>query len=144
MSMITPPIAIAAFAAASIANADAAVTGLQAMRFGWIAFVIPFVFILSPDILLRGDWLGIGLAVMGVWFGSIASAGYFSRLLGTPLRIVFAALAMAVLFPSDFFEAGRLTNLAALASGCLIMAWLWRAGVSAKHEAEVGAVAARK
>ena len=55
MSMITPPVALAAYAAASLANTDAMKTGWLAMRFGWIAFVIPFLFIRSPSLLLIGS-----------------------------------------------------------------------------------------
>jgi TRAP transporter 4TM/12TM fusion protein len=47
MSMITPPIALAAFAAASIAHAPAMATGWAAMRFGWSAYVIPVLFVFS-------------------------------------------------------------------------------------------------
>ena len=55
MSMITPPIALAAFAAASIARAPAMATGWAAMRFGWSAYVIPVLFVFSPTLLLIGD-----------------------------------------------------------------------------------------
>src|SRR5690606_3170610 len=47
MSMITPPICIAAFAAASVAGADAMRTGFTATRFGWTAFIVPFLFVYS-------------------------------------------------------------------------------------------------
>lgn len=126
MSMITPPIAIAAFAAASIAKTDAVSTGWQAMKFGWIAFVIPFVFILSPGILLNGDWLGICFVSIGVLFGSIASAGHFCRKLGATLRLVFALAALTVLVPGVLAEAGRLVNWLGFVGGSFAMAWLWR------------------
>ena len=54
MSMITPPVAIAAYAAASLAQTDPMKTGWTAVRFGWIAFIIPFLFIRSPSLLLEG------------------------------------------------------------------------------------------
>lgn len=133
MSMITPPIAIAAFAAASIAKANPVATGWQAIKFGWIAFVIPFVFILSPGILLRGDWLGIGFATIGVWFGSIASAGYFCRRLGPIFRSLFALAALAVLVPGLVSETGRLINWFGLIGGCLAVTWLWRENSSGKR-----------
>ena len=56
MSMITPPVALAAYAAASLANTDPMKTGWIAMRFGWIAFIIPFLFIRAPSLLLEGSF----------------------------------------------------------------------------------------
>lgn len=54
-SAITPPVAVAAFAAASITKADAMATGVSAVKSGFVIFVIPFVFALYPEILLIED-----------------------------------------------------------------------------------------
>lgn len=51
-SAITPPVALAAFAAASITKEDPMITGLSAVRSGVVMFVIPFVFALYPELLL--------------------------------------------------------------------------------------------
>lgn len=59
LSMITPPIALAAFAAASIAEAPQLKTGIQAFRFGWIAYLLPFLFIYKPGLLMAGSALDI-------------------------------------------------------------------------------------
>jgi TRAP-type uncharacterized transport system fused permease subunit len=71
MSMITPPVAIAAFAAAGLADADPMKCGWAAVRFGWIAYVIPFLFVLSPSLILVGDVLtvvaSLATAILGVW-----------------------------------------------------------------------------
>ena len=53
MSMVTPPVAIAAFFAASLAGAEPMRTGFTAMRFGWTAYIVPFLFIFSPSLLLQ-------------------------------------------------------------------------------------------
>jgi len=53
MSMITPPVAIGAFFAASLAGAEPMRTGFTAMRFGWTAYIVPFLFIFSPALLLQ-------------------------------------------------------------------------------------------
>jgi TRAP transporter 4TM/12TM fusion protein len=127
MSMITPPIAIAAFAAASLARAEPMKTGWEAMKFGWIAYVIPFVFILSPGILLRGDWAAICLAVIGVWFGSIAVVGYFAGPIGATYRILFAGAALAVFWPGGGDDFNRLINWVGLIGGSATMLWLRRA-----------------
>ncbi len=54
MTMITPPVAVAAFAGASLAGSDAMQTGWEAVRFGWVAYLIPFLFVAAPSLLLDG------------------------------------------------------------------------------------------
>ena len=60
MSMITPPVAIAAFAAATLAGAPMMKTGWQAVKYGWSAYLIPFVFIMSPALIMQGGALEVG------------------------------------------------------------------------------------
>ena len=48
MSLITPPIATAAFVAATIAKTDPMAAGWTAMRFGWASYIVPFLFVYSP------------------------------------------------------------------------------------------------
>src|SRR5262249_26667982 len=80
LSMISPPVAVAAFVAANLANADPNKAGWVAMAFGWTIFVIPFLFVYSGTLLLKGDPLFIVFdfvtAVAGVWFISAAVMGY--------------------------------------------------------------------
>src|SRR5258708_15879053 len=84
--MISPPVAIAAFVAANLAGADPNRTGWTAMAFGWTLFVIPFLFVFSGTLLLKGDPLSIALdlvlAVAGAWFISPPMMGYALRPLG--------------------------------------------------------------
>ncbi|MFQ5971281.1 MAG: TRAP transporter permease [Alphaproteobacteria bacterium] len=105
MSMITPPIAIAAFAAASLAQAEPMRTGVAAMRYGWSAYVIPFIFIASPALLFAGPAAGVGIAFLsalaGVWLGSAALAGHFFGPLGTAYRAGLAVVAVALLLPQE-------------------------------------------
>src|SRR5207244_6067816 len=61
LSMISPPVAIAAFVAANLAGADPNRTGWVAMAFGWTLFVIPFLFVFSGTLLLKGDPLSIAV-----------------------------------------------------------------------------------
>lgn len=63
LSYITPPVAMAAVAASSIAKAPAMQTGVTAMRLGAILFILPFLFVLNPNLILEGDALHITLAV---------------------------------------------------------------------------------
>jgi len=103
MSMITPPIALAAFAAASISRADPMRTGYAAMRMGWVAYVIPFLFVLSPTLIMVGTpWmiaLNAATATVGVYIGSVAMTGYFTRPLSPVTRILLGIGGLAAVFP---------------------------------------------
>ena len=103
MSMITPPIALAAFAAASIARSDPMKTGFVAMRMGWVAYVIPFLFVLSPTLIMAGPpWqiaLNAATATVGVYIASVAMVGFFTRPLGALTRILLGIGGLAAVFP---------------------------------------------
>jgi TRAP transporter 4TM/12TM fusion protein len=123
LSMITPPVAIGAFAAANLAGADPMKTGFEAVRFGWLVFVIPFLFVFSGTLLMRGDPVLIVVdfvvAIAGVWFGAAGIMGYSVRPLGAPARIAYIAAGLCLLTPLEAFGAGRWINLvgALLAAG---------------------------
>ncbi|HSA90051.1 MAG TPA: TRAP transporter fused permease subunit [Burkholderiales bacterium] len=116
LSMITPPVAIGAFAAANLAGADPMRTGWTAMAVGWCVFVIPFLFVFSGTLLLKGDpWLialDVATATAGVWLVSAASAGYAARPLGAPARLVYAAAGLALMLPAGAFAEARWFNVA--------------------------------
>lgn len=63
LSYITPPVAMAAVAASSIAKASAMRTGVTAMRLGAILFVLPFLFVLNPNLILQGETIDILISV---------------------------------------------------------------------------------
>jgi TRAP transporter 4TM/12TM fusion protein len=121
MSMITPPVAIAAFAAASLTRADAMKTGFAAVRFGWVAYVIPFLFVLSPGLLMEGGPVGIIIALLtasiGVWLGSVGLIGYFVRPLSWPARAVFVVTGFCAMLPAEAFTAGLTFKLGGIAVG---------------------------
>ncbi len=122
MSMITPPIAIAAFAAASVAKADPMRTGLAATRFGWTAFIVPVLFVYSPSLLLIGQPLTIVVAVttagFGVWLISAAAVGYFMRPLVLPMRLLFGGAGLAALIPASAIpEFGVLIDIVGVVVG---------------------------
>ncbi|MGH6925746.1 MAG: TRAP transporter permease [Propylenella sp.] len=135
MSMITPPVAIAAFAAAGIAEASAMRTGFAAVRFGWTAYIVPVLFVASPSLLLIGDagdiTLAVMTAVMGVWLVSVAVAGYFTRRLGAPLRLLFGAAGLLSLIPADAFSGALWTDILGVALGGILIAREALAGRSA-------------
>jgi len=116
LSMISPPVAIAAFVAANLAGADPNRTGWVAMAFGWTLFVIPFLFVFSGTLLLKGDPLSIAvdlsLAVAGVWFISAAMMGYAARPLGFAARACHGVTGLCLFMPANAFGAGRWINAA--------------------------------
>jgi TRAP transporter 4TM/12TM fusion protein len=127
MSMITPPVAIAAFAAASLAGADAMKTGFAAMRFGWTAFVVPFLFIASPSLLLQGDpekviWAVI-TAIAGVWLACIGVVGYLTRPLNPLQRAGAIAAGLMMLVPAGAFEGALATDIGGIVLAVAIVGW---------------------
>ncbi len=107
MSMITPPIAFAVFTAANLAGSNATRTGLAAVRMSWSAYLIPFLFVASPSLLLKGSFAGIlfavTAAVAGILLTSMGVVGYCTRNLGALHRAVFivAGLAMLASIPAE-------------------------------------------
>lgn len=104
MSMVTPPVAIAAFAAAALAGSGPMSTALAAMRFGWPAFILPFAFAYNPALILKGSGgeivLALGLAVVGVAGVTAAICGWFHRSLNLAMRIAgFCIGGLCLLWP---------------------------------------------
>jgi TRAP transporter 4TM/12TM fusion protein len=99
ISFITPPVALAAFAAAPIAKTGYFRIGWQAMKLGSIIYVVPFVFALNPALVLRGPWQEIalvtGTAFAGVFLVASAVQGYLlglGAMRATPLGVAARAL----------------------------------------------------
>lgn len=80
ISFITPPVALAAFAAAPIAQTSFFKIGFQSMRLGTIIYIVPFVFVLNPALVLKGSIADIALvtatAFLGVFAVASAMQGY--------------------------------------------------------------------
>jgi TRAP transporter 4TM/12TM fusion protein len=114
LSMITPPVCVGAFAAASIAVADPMRTGYTAMRFGWVAFILPFLFVFEGTLLFQGEPVAIVIdvvaAIAGVWLASAAMIGYGIRPLGIVSRLLYAISGLALVVPIGAFGGGRLVN----------------------------------
>ncbi len=75
LSYITPPVALGAYAAASVAQANPMRTGFQAMRLGSIIYFIPFFFVLEPALILDGAWPRVLLATASALLGIVLAAG---------------------------------------------------------------------
>ncbi|WP_216665226.1 TRAP transporter fused permease subunit [Pseudoruegeria sp. HB172150] len=126
MSMITPPVALAAFAAATISKAGALETGLASMRTGWAAFILPFAFVATPALLLTGSWGDTALATVQTAIGiaavTAAIIGFWARRLNFVLRallLLLGALSLPITYlPID----GTLRIAAGIATVALLAA----------------------
>ena len=138
MSMVTPPVALAAYASASIAEAKIMQTALAAFRFSLVGFTLPFMFVYRPALLLMDpegallSWSGVPtllLAVLAAVVGIVALAagiaGYLRSPLSLPYRTALLAAAALLLVP------GMYVNVigGALFMGLVIVNWRQSVGL---------------
>jgi TRAP-type uncharacterized transport system fused permease subunit len=125
MSMVTPPVALSAFAAANIAGSDVDKTGWTATRIGWAAYIVPFLFALSPSLLMQGPPLLIAWAVLtaslGIWLGTIGVVGFFYAPVAAWWRVLFIVAGVLTLIPADMFPGALVTDIAGLALGAFLI-----------------------
>ncbi len=100
ISLITPPVAITSYAAAGIAKSDVMRTGWTAMKLGASAYIVPFMFVYNPELLLVGDFGKICMAVffssLGVILLSAGLEGYFIRK-STVIEIILSLIGALLL-----------------------------------------------
>jgi TRAP transporter 4TM/12TM fusion protein len=123
ISSITPPVALASFAAAGMANADPWKTSFTALKLGLATFIVPFMFFYGPGLLFQGEALDIALvaisATLGVCLLAASTEGWFGgRLLPMALRVPLFGFALCLIIP------GPVTDGIGLAGGAAI--WLWQ------------------
>ncbi|MCU0765430.1 MAG: DUF3394 domain-containing protein, partial [Burkholderiaceae bacterium] len=120
LSAITPPVALAVFAAAGLARADMWATGWAAMRAGAPAYIVPFMFIYEPALLMIGDWTASLHATVSAVVGVVLlAAGLFGYLLreATPWqRVLLVGAALLLIKP------GWLTDLVGLGLAAIVVA----------------------
>jgi TRAP transporter 4TM/12TM fusion protein len=125
MSMTTPPVAVAAYAGASIAQADFMQTGLAGVRFGWSAYIVPFLFVMSPNLLLQGAPVdcvfAAATAIIGIYLVSVAIAGYMTRPVGLALRVAFAVSGLLLMVPAQGFPGAIWTDVAGFILGTALI-----------------------
>ncbi|RLA96409.1 MAG: TRAP transporter permease, partial [Deltaproteobacteria bacterium] len=116
LSMVTPPVAVAAYAAAEIAKEDMIKIGFTAVKLCFVAFLIPYVFIYEPALLMRGSWgrilVEFSSAVIGVVALAASFQGWLFGALGVLLRLGLFLSAALLILP------GLSTNLIGL---CLFL-----------------------
>jgi TRAP transporter 4TM/12TM fusion protein len=125
LSMITPPVAFAAYAAANIARTDGWTTGWIACLVGWSTFLLPFLFVLTPSLLMDGSMaeivLNLARVLLGIYLGTAAVVGFALSPLSRPWRMLYAVLALAVVLPPEAFAGAIWINAAAIAVAVAIL-----------------------
>jgi TRAP transporter 4TM/12TM fusion protein len=126
LSAITPPVALASFAAASMAGADMWKTSVIAVKLGLATFIVPYMFWLSPALLAQGETFVVlqafASAAFGVFLLACATEGWMlNGRLAMPLRIASGVAGLMLMVPE------ALTDLGGLAVGVALLAWQRRA-----------------
>lgn len=133
LSFITPPVALAAFAAASVAQVSPMRAGFEAMRLGAIIYFIPFFFVFNPALLLQGTVMeniqAISTALIGVALVSAALQGYLiglgdlgSRVSGALVRVLVGVAGMTLAIPAGGIFGFSQLLLLAVAAASLVAA----------------------
>lgn len=124
VSFITPPVALAAFAAAAIADSDPWRTGWTATRLGAITYIVPFMWVYSPALLMVGSPGEVALAAVTAIIGCVALGGglggYLISKVNWVQRGLLLAAALLLLVP------GWKTDLAGIGILAPTALWLWR------------------
>ena len=127
LSMITPPVAIAAYAAANIARVSGWTTGWTAVLVGWSTFFIPFLFVLEPSLLMDGPvWLivwNLARNLLGILVGTAAVVGYGWAPMSPLARLLYGTAAVAILIPADAFRRRRAAWTGGLAGAAALLAF---------------------
>ena len=121
VSAITPPVALASYAAAGISGANAMATSVASFRIGIAAFIVPFMFFYNSALLMEAEWFEIARALvtatLGVYLLSAGVMGWFGRVAGNwPVRLLLITAALLTI------EGGVWTDLSGI--GLAVVAWL--------------------
>jgi len=116
LSAITPPVALAVYAAASLAKTDLWAAGWAAVRVGAAGFIVPFMFVFEPSLLMIGAWHEIAHSVVTATIGTMCLAagmfGYLIREARMWERAALVAAAFLLIKPGIITDAIGLALLA--------------------------------
>ena len=103
LSLITPPICVATFTGAAIAESPPMKTGIEAVRFGLVLYTLPFLFAYQPALILDGSILRIMytlcIAFLGIFSLAIGAQGYFRHSITWKLRLLFVISSLLLFWP---------------------------------------------
>jgi TRAP-type uncharacterized transport system fused permease subunit len=144
VSAITPPVALAAFAAAGIAGSNPMQTGFHSFRLGIAKYILPFVFVFAPGMLFVGSWYEIVLGIIGGFAGvyalTVATEGWFLSEVDWTIRIIMTVCALLFFVPGlKIALFGSSLNLPYLITH--LMAWSILGGVFFFHRSRQVALA---
>ncbi|MEM8841527.1 MAG: TRAP transporter permease [Pseudomonadota bacterium] len=110
VSTITPPVALAAFAAAAIAKTPPMATAVEATRVGIAKYLAPLIFVYNPSLLFVGPfWMtavSTALALAGLWVLSMALEGWYRGAFGSGRRMLLLIASALMLYPPTHRLAG--------------------------------------
>jgi len=108
LSAITPPVALAVFAASGIAKSDLWASGIAALRVGGAGFIVPFMFVYEPALLMIGDWQVVATscltAIIGVVFFAGGINGYFLTTANLWQRVALTAGGLLLIKPGLYTD----------------------------------------
>lgn len=120
---VTPPVALAAFAGAGIAGADPMKTGVNAAKLSIAAFIVPYIFVLAPELLMINAtpftvvYSGL-TAIIGMWGASVAMVGFCQNPLNIIQRVMFFVGGIGMIIPGEITDA--------IGIGLMIVAYFWQ------------------
>ena len=118
LSAVTPPVALAVYAAASIGGAGLWGAGVQAVKFAAAGFIVPFFFVYNPSLLFEGTWDEILRTIVTGSIGVVALAaameGYFLRVTNWIERVLLLIAAVLLIDPDAITDAIGIAVLGAV------------------------------
>ena len=125
VAQITPPVCLASFTAAGIANASAWKTGWKAFMFASVAFIAPFMFVYRPALLLEGTVAGIAVAgsmlLLATFCLGAAISGYMFKDLNVLERALFLIIALCYIMPQGISDIIGVAGSVVLIVYCFLM-----------------------
>ncbi|HEX5779516.1 MAG TPA: TRAP transporter fused permease subunit [Xanthobacteraceae bacterium] len=126
MSFLTPPVAISSYTAAGIAKTDMWTTSVDAIRIGASGYLLPFLFVLNPALLLYGSTMEIVYAIStvvmsGAYLSWAAEGSVGEHVMSRAERAMALALAVAIGTSTLWLGRDSVFNLAVLGAGLLLI-----------------------
>lgn len=108
VSGMTPPVAVTAYAAAGVSGENPIKVGFNAMKLGWVAYILPFMFVFGPSLLLIGTAEQIIMSITTAIIGAVAISAAIHGVINRPLAIYERAILL--LGGGMLIKVGALSN----------------------------------